>query len=200
MIGKLSGLVDHTEREIALIDVNGVGYVVHCSTRTLSRLPPSGGAASLLVETAVKEDRIVLYGFGDVAERDWFRLLTTVQGVGAKSAMAILSVLSPDEVARAIAASDKAAIVRAEGVGQLLAARVLHELKDKVPQFAPVPAKDGKGDGRASGASADAVSALVNLGYGRSEAFGAVAHAVEQLGNKATVEALVRAGLKELAS
>jgi Holliday junction DNA helicase RuvA len=204
MIGKLTGAVDQVMEDGIVLDVNGVGYVVQCSAKTLARLPAAGGAASLHVETTVKEDRIVLYGFADRAERDWFRLLMTVQGVGAKTALSILSALSPEEARRAISAEDKAAIGRADGVGPKLAARVLHELKDKVGAMAlGAPARGGAAQapsGKEKGAGPDAVSALVNLGYGRSEAYAAVAHALERLGADAALPDLVRAGLKELAA
>ena len=202
MIAKLTGILDHIGAEGAVIDVHGVGYLVFASTRTLSQLPPSGGSARLLIETHVREDHIHLYGFADAAERDWFRLLTTVQGVGAKVALAILSVVAPDELTLAIVAQDRATMARADGVGPKLAARIVNELKDKVgglalaatnaaapaPQIASEP-----------GATGDAVSALVNLGYRRAEAFGAVATASRRLGGEAKVDALIRAGLQELA-
>ena len=167
-------------------------------------LPGAGEAASLLVETHVREDHIHLFGFIDQAERDWFRLLGTVQGVGAKMALAILSALPPADLAQAIAAQDKAQLTRANGVGPKLAGRILAELKDKAagPAFAPVvvpQAVNGIGAGRGSDGE-DAVSALVNLGYGRSEAFGAVAQASRRLGEAAPLEALLKEGLKELAS
>src|SRR6185312_9648087 len=132
MIAKLTGILDHIGPEGAVIDVGGVGYLCFCSNRTLGQLPQPGGAARLLIETHVREDHIHLYGFADTAERDWFRILTTVQGVGAKVGLAILSVLSPDQVATAIAAGDKAMLARAEGVGPKLAGRIASELKDKV--------------------------------------------------------------------
>ena len=200
MIGKLSGTVDSSDATSVVLDVNGVGYVVQCSSRTLGRLPPRGGAASLRVETTVKEDRIVLYGFAERAERDWFRLLMTVQGVGARTALAILSALSPEDAARAIAAGDRAAIVRADGVGPKLAARLLHELKDKVGALALGGMAAPGARAALGGLAADAVSALVNLGYGRSEAFAAVARAADALGTDGDVGALVRAGLKELSA
>lgn len=204
MISKLTGVIDSVDTDSAVVDVNGVGYQVFCSRRTLGKLPPRGGNASVLVETTVREDRIVLYGFSDHLERDWYRLLTTVQGVGAKVALSILSVLSPDEIAQAIAAQDKAMVSRADGVGPKLAMRLVNELKDRIADLAPspsvaaasgVPARGGEAAG-----AGDAVSALVNLGYGRTEAFGAVARASAKLGSGAKVEALVRAGLKELSS
>ncbi|MGE0095037.1 MAG: Holliday junction branch migration protein RuvA [Alphaproteobacteria bacterium] len=204
MISKLTGVIDSVDEDSAVVDVNGVGYQVFCSRRTLGKLPVRGGNTSVLVETTVREDRIVLYGFSDRLERDWYRLLTTVQGVGAKVALSILSALTPDEIAQAIAAQDKAMVSRADGVGPKLAMRLVNELKDRIADLAsPVsvaaPAGAAARGGEAGG-TGDAVSALVNLGYGRTEAFGAVARASAKLGADAKVEALVRAGLKELAS
>jgi Holliday junction DNA helicase RuvA len=195
MIAKLTGLIDAATAEGVVLDVNGVGYLVFCSPRTLARLPAKGAPASLLVETHVREDHIHLYGFADVAERDWFRLLTTVQGVGAKLAQAVLGVLSPDDLARAIAAGDKASLARAPGVGQKLAGRIAAELKDKVGAIALGPAIAALPE---RGVEADAVSALVNLGYRRAEAFEAVAAATRRLGGGAQVDQLIKAGLKEL--
>jgi holliday junction DNA helicase RuvA len=197
MIAKLTGLVDSVARDHAIIDVNGVGYLVRCSSRTLGALPPSGSAASLSIETLVREDAIDLYGFGTTRERDWFRLLTTVQGVGAKVALSILSTLSADELSQAIMAQDKVMVSRADGVGPKLANRIVSELKDKVGGFAPAAIATSV-PGIANDALADAVSALVNLGYRRAEAVGAVDKAARKLGPKARVEALIPAGLKEL--
>lgn len=197
MIAKLTGLVDSVARDHAIIDVGGVGYFVRCSTRTLGALPPAGSAASLSVETLVREDAIDLYGFATARERDWFRLLTTVQGVGAKVALSILSTLSADELSQAIMAQDKAMVSRADGVGPKLANRIVSELKDKVGGFAPVAAAVSV-PGLPADALADAVSALVNLGYRRVEAVGAIEKAARKLGPKARVEALIPAGLKEL--
>ena len=203
MIGKLTGTLDSVAGDAALIDVNGVGYVVHAASRTLSKLGPNGAPVSLLIETHVREDAINLYGFCDATERDWFRLLTTVQGVGAKVALAILSVLAPDDLSLAIAAQDKAIVTRAPGVGPKLAQRIVSELKDKTGNIAlgagavtPAVAVNG---GKASGGPAeDAISALVNLGYRRAEAYGAVAKAARELGERVSLDALIRAGLKEL--
>jgi len=201
VIGKLSGQVDSSGEDWVIVDVSGVGYVLFCSARSLASLPAPGGRASLLVETHVREDHIHLYGFIDQAERDWFRLLGTVQGVGAKMALAILSALSPQELIQAIAAQDKSQLTRASGVGPKLAARIVAELKDKAGGLvlgpAAVAAASDGGIGL-GGQSEDAVSALVNLGYGRSEAFGAVALASRRLGETAPLEALVKEGLKEL--
>jgi holliday junction DNA helicase RuvA len=201
VIGKLTGIVDSTGDDWAILDVGGVGYLVFCSGRSLGLLPAPGGAAMLWIETHVREDHIHLFGFAETAERDWFRLLNSVQGVGAKMALAILSVLPPAELVRAIAAQDKAALSRANGVGPKLAGRIASELKDKAGKMAFGPATTVNGGGPANGeVSEDAVSALVNLGYRRAEAFTAVAKASGDLGSDASVELLIKAGLKELAS
>lgn len=200
MIGKLTGIVDSNGDDWVILDVGGVGYLVFCSGRTLGLLPPQGGGATLWIETHVREDHIHLFGFAETAERDWFRLLNSVQGVGAKMALAILSVLPPNDLVRAIAAQDKASLARANGVGPKLAGRIASELKDKAGAvvLGPVAAVNGA---KAGGeVSEDAVSALVNLGYRRAEAFAAVAKASGDLGAKASVESLIKAGLKELAS
>jgi Holliday junction DNA helicase RuvA len=201
MIAKLSGIVDHIGPEGAVIDVNGVGYLAFCSSRTLGQLPSPGAPARLLIETHVREDHIHLYGFVDAAERDWFRLLTTVQGVGAKLALAILSVLGPDALALAIFAQDKASLARADGVGAKLAARIVNELRDKVGGLglAPASAEAMPVNAGATGPASDAVSALVNLGYRRTEAFAAVSAAARRLGDGAAADALIRAALQELA-
>ena len=202
MIGKLTGLIDSQGDDWVLIDVAGVGYNAFASGRTLSALPGPGEAASLLIETHVREDHIHLYGFIDAAERDWFRLLCTVQGVGAKMALAILSALGPNDLVQAIAAQDKSTLTRANGVGPKLAARIVSELKDKTVNLAlgaaALPGAKPRGPA-APGVSEDAVSALVNLGYRRVEAFGAVARAMGELGDAAPVESLIKVGLKELA-
>ncbi len=199
MIGKLTGLVDSSGDDWVILDVGGVGYIVFCSGRTLGLLPPAGGGATLWIETHVREDHIHLYGFADPAEHDWFKLLQSVQGVGAKMALAVLTVLPPHDLVRAIAAQDKATIARAHGVGQKLAGRIASELKDKAGGMAlgPVAVANGGAGGEIS---EDAVSALVNLGYRRAEAFAAVAKASGDLGRGASVESLIKAGLKELAS
>ena len=205
MNSKLKGILDSAGDDWAVIDVNGVGYRVFCSSRTLSRLPGVGEAVTVETETHVREDHIHLYGFIDTAERDWFRLLTTVQGVGSKVGLAILSILPPDQLMQAIAAQDKAAVTRANGVGPKVATRILNELKDKIGALAlgPVAGLEGKGGATtaptAGSDTAEAASALVNLGYGRSEALAAVAKAAQALGDGATVDALIREGLKELA-
>jgi holliday junction DNA helicase RuvA len=201
MIAKLSGLVDQTGEGSLVIDVGGVGYLVFCSARTLAQLPPHGKPASLLIETQVSQDHIHLYGFADAAERSWFRLLNTVQGVGAKVALAILSVLDPGQLVVAIAAHDKAALARAQGVGPKLAGRILSELKDKAGGvvLGPAALAGAAALGAAlEGAAADAVSALVNLGYRRTDAFGVVVEVQRRLGQQAGFDALVKAGLREL--
>lgn len=201
MIAKLTGVVDSSGSDWAVIDVTGVGYLVFCSSRTLAALPPVGKPVSLFVETHVREDHIHLYGFADAAERDWFRLLTTVQGVGARVALAVQSVLSAADLAQAILIQDKSALARASGVGPKLAGRIVAELKDKVGGIAlATPAPAIAGAAAEAGPVADAVSALVNLGYRRAEAFSAVAHAAQSLGKDAGVEALIRAGLRELSA
>ena len=206
MIAKLSGLLDSIREGHAVIDVGGVGYLVFCSSRTLGLLPARGQPVSLQIETHVREDHIHLYGFGSDAERDWFKLLMTVQGVGAKVALSILGTLAPLELAQAIVAGDRATVSRAEGVGPKLAQRIVTELKDKagiiglqasVQSQAPAAAA-ANGTAAIEGELADAVSALVNLGYRRVEAFSAVTNASRKLGADADVSALIRAGLKEL--
>lgn len=204
MIAKLTGIVDTIDKDSVVLDVNGVGYLLTCSGRTLGRLI-SGDRTSFVVETFVREERMVLYGFSEIGERDWFRLLTTIQGVGPKAALAVLSVLDPEQLTRAIAAQDKTALVRADGVGPKLALRILNELKDKVGNLAlgaavqAAPAgKGGVAVPPVAEALADAVSALVNLGYGRTEAYGAVLAASRSLGEGAATAALIRQGLKEL--
>jgi Holliday junction DNA helicase RuvA len=203
VIAKLKGMVDSVDDGSAVIDVNGVGYLVSASSRTLRDLVV-GGPATLLVETIVREDAIALYGFLETAERDWFRILTTVQGVGARVGLSILSTLSPDEIARAIAAGDKASLSRPAGVGPKLAARLATELKDKAAAFGIAPASHKPSDKGyvvppTATVDEDAVSALVNLGYRRIEAFGAVARVSQRLGEGAALDAIIKAGLQELA-
>jgi holliday junction DNA helicase RuvA len=204
VIAKLRGLVDSKSAESAVIDVGGVGYLVFCPTRTLDRLPPVGAPATLHVETHVREDHIHLYGFIEPEEREWFRLLNRVQGVGARVALALLSALSPGSLLQAIAAQDRAMLTQASGVGPKLASRILTELKD---QIGTIAAATTTAELAASlqntpetGPFADAVSALVNLGYRRAEAMGAVAGASRRLGQKAALDDLIRAGLKELSA
>ncbi len=208
MIAHLKGRIEALDTDTAVIDVGGVGYLVAASSRTLSHLAV-GAPASLWVETVVREDAILLYGFLDAEEKQWFRRLTTVQGVGAKVALGILSVLSPGDLARAIAAGDKTALCRANGVGPKLALRVLSELKDKVAGFAlaPVagkaasaPAASAAPDDPRAALAADAVSALVNLGYGSSEAFAVVAAVISASGDAAPdLSTLIARALKEIA-
>jgi Holliday junction DNA helicase RuvA len=203
MIGKLTGLLDSTGEGWAMIDVGGVGYVVYASARTLSQLPARGGTVSLLIETHVREDHIHLYGFAGQDERDWFRLLSTVQGVGARMALSILSVLPPQELTMALASQDKTLLTRASGVGPKLAQRILTELKDKAGGMSLGPAAMANGEAAgaaAAGPADDAVSALVSLGYRRSEAFGAVSQALRNLGGEAPLDALIKEGLKELST
>jgi Holliday junction DNA helicase RuvA len=203
MIAKLAGVVEQIEPDAAVIDVNGVGYLAFCSTRTIGRLPPPGSPARLLIETHVREDHIHLYGFIDVAERDWFRLLTTVQGVGARLALSILSAVAPETLGLAILAQDKPAVAQAEGVGPRLAARIVNELRDKIssvaaPAAAPLAALRSEPT-NGGGVTADAISALENLGVGRAEALGAIAAAARRLGSEASADVLIKAGLAELA-
>lgn len=208
MIAKLRGILDSSGDDWIIIDVQGVGYLAWCSARTLGRIPARGEPVTLLIETVVREDSITLYGFMTEGERDWFRLLQTVQGVGARVAMAVLSVLTPDELAQAIAVQDKTALTRANGVGKKLAERISNELKDKVGTLAAAAttaalATDGKGGAapgpQGSGELADAVSALTNLGYRPADAYTAVAKAARDLGAEADLARLIKAGLKELA-
>jgi Holliday junction DNA helicase RuvA len=204
MIGKLRGVVDSYGDDTVVLDVHGVGYLVHCSARTLQSLPSPGEAATISIETWVREDQIRLYGFAGDLERQWFRILTGVQGVGAKVALAILGTLKVSDLANAIALGDKAQIARTPGVGPKLAQRLVLELKDKAPAFASVdPAmvklQDDLSERRASTPVSEAVSALVNLGYGEIQASGAIAAAVRSAGDNATTETLIRHGLKELA-
>ena len=199
MIASLKGVLESVAEESAVVDVSGVGYLVFCSGRTLANLPQPGEAVRFVVETHVREDHIHLYGFAEPGERDWFRLLTTVQGVGAKVALAILSALGPEELVQAVAAQDKAAVSRANGVGPKLAGRIVLELKDKVGNLVPATLPQAAaGSAPAGGDSEDAISALVNLGFQRTDAFGAVARAGQKLGEDAVVDALIRAGLQEL--
>ncbi|MDR3425230.1 MAG: Holliday junction branch migration protein RuvA [Alphaproteobacteria bacterium] len=201
MIGKLSGRIDSISGAHVILDVGGVGYVVMCSARTLRAIGAVGEAAALRIETHVREDAINLYGFADAEEQDWFRLLTTVQGVGARVALAILSTASPDQLAQAIAAQDKAALTQADGVGPKLALRLVTELKDKVPAFLATPAQRDAGLGASPplppSLARDALSALLNLGYRRAEAFAAVASA-SQRAPEAKLDELIRASLLEL--
>jgi len=204
MIGKLKGAIYSYGEDAVIVDVNGVGYLVHCSARTLQELPQPGAPVTLAIETHVREDQIKLFGFTTDIEREWFRLLQTVQGVGAKVALAVLGTLPPAELANAIALRDKAAVARTPGVGPKVAERIVTELKDKAPAFANVdPAvvslTGAIDEARAPRPVTDAISALVNLGYGQPQAAAAVAAASRSAGEHAEVAQLIRLGLKELA-
>jgi Holliday junction DNA helicase RuvA len=197
MIARLRGVVDGVAEASCVIDVNGVGYLVFASARTLGALPAEG-IATLLIETQVREDAIALYGFATGAERDWFRLLTTVQGVGAKVALALLSALSPDQLIAAIATGDRAMLTRSPGVGAKLAMRLVSELREKVGAM-PAGGVVVPTFAEPAGAAADAVSALLNLGYRRPEAEAALAGVAAQYGPDAALDVLIRGGLKALA-
>ncbi|MEL6436208.1 MAG: Holliday junction branch migration protein RuvA [Pseudomonadota bacterium] len=202
MIGKLKGTVDEVAEDHIVVDVHGVGYVAHCSTRTLGSVH-AGEAVVLFIETYVREDQLKLFGFASQLEREWFRLLQSVQGVGAKVALAILSTLTPSDLANAIALQDKAMVARAPGIGPKVAQRIVTELKNKAPALAGdavnMGLKQEIGEGVASGAVSDAVSALSNLGYSREQAANAVAAALKQAGEGADDATLIRMGLRELA-
>ncbi len=204
MIGKLKGLIESYGEDSVIVDVNGVGYEVHCSARTLQELPGVGQPAALSIETHVREDQIRLFGFVTEIEREWFRLLQTVQGVGAKVALSVLGTLKASELASAIAMRDKAMVARAPGVGPKVAERIVTELKDKAPAYTNVdPAlvrlSGALDDKRAPAPVTDAVSALVNLGYGQAQAAAAIAAAARSAGESAEATTLIRLGLRELA-
>ena len=203
MIGKLKGLIESYGQDSVIVDINGVGYEVHCSARTLQELPGVGQPATLSIETHVREDQIRLFGFIAEIEREWFRLLQTVQGVGAKVALSVLGTLKASELASAIAMRDKAMVARAPGVGPKVAERIVTELKDKAPAYTNVdPAlvrlSGALDDKRAPAPVTDAVSALVNLGYGQAQAAAAIAAATRHAGEGAEATTLIRLGLKEL--
>lgn len=203
MIGKLKGTIDEIGEDHVVLDVHGVGYVAHCSARTLGRLGSAGEAAVLFIETYVREDQFRLFGFLTALEREWFRLLQSVQGVGSKVALAVLSTLTPGELANAIALQDKTAVSRAPGVGPKVAVRIVTELRNKAPAFAgeasgAIGLKQEIGEGVAAAPVADAVSALTNLGYSRDQAANAVAAALKNGGEGADSAKLIRLGLKEL--
>ena len=203
MIGKLKGTIDEIGEDHVLIDVHGVCYVAFCSARTLGNLGRVGEAVVLHIETFVREDQLKLYGFSSALEREWFRLLQSVQGVGAKVALAVLSTLSASDLANAIALQDKAMVARAPGIGPKVAQRIVTELKTKAPAFAgddagSIGLKQELGEGVASGPVSDAVSALSNLGYSRDQAANAVAAALKNAGESADSATLIRLGLKEL--
>ncbi len=203
MIAKLRGRLDSFGTDSAVVDVGGVGYLVFCGTRTIAALPGVGEAVEFAIETHVREDHIHLYGFATPREREMFNTLMTVQGVGAKVALAILSALSSDQIMQAIGAADQAAFKRASGVGGKLAQRIVTELKDKVAAFAVAGAMLPKAAAPVKGAAKttaveDAVSALVNLGYARMDAFGAASRAAQAAGEGANFQALIKASLREL--
>jgi Holliday junction DNA helicase RuvA len=203
MIGKLKGVVDSFGPDWAILDVHGVGYVVQCSVRTLEALPRQGEAATLFIETQVREDQIRLIGFASEVEREWFRLMLAVQGVGSKLALSVLGTLKVSDLASAIALQDKATIARAPGVGPKVAARICAELKDKAPALSGLDMGTARlqaelGDKVAPKPAAEAVSALVNLGYAQAQASAAVAFAMQEAGDGAETARLIRLGLKEL--
>ena len=204
MIGKLKGIIDAYGEDYVIVDVGGVGYQVHCSPRTLQALPAQGEPATLSIETYVRADQIKLFGFVSDIEREWFRLLQTVQGVGAKVALSVLGTLKASELATAIAMRDKAAVARSPGVGPKVAERIVTELKDKAPAFASVDPSavhlaGALDEQRAPRPVMDAVSALVNLGYGQPQAAAAIAAASRNAGEDADTATLIRQGLRELA-
>ncbi|HEX9904249.1 MAG TPA: Holliday junction branch migration protein RuvA [Propylenella sp.] len=203
MIGKLSGIVDSFGADWVTVDVHGVGYVVHCSARTLEALPGRGEAATLFIETQIRDDQIRLIGFMSEVEREWFRLLIVVQGVGPKVALAVLATLRPTELASAVALGDKAAIARAPGVGPKVAARIASELKDRAPALVGIDMgvirlQGELSDKVAPRPASEAVSALVNLGYGQTQAAAAIAAALREAGEGAETASLIRFGLREL--
>ncbi len=202
MIGKLKGTIEEIGEDYALVDVHGVCYVAYCSSRTLARLGDVGEACVLFIETYVREDQLKLFGFLTVLEREWFILLQSVQGVGAKVALAVLSTLTTSELANAIALQDKTVISRAPGVGPKVAMRMVLELKNKAPAFAGealnMGLKQEIGEGVAAAPVSDAVSALTNLGYSRDQAANAVAAAMKTAGEGADSAKLIRLGLREL--
>ncbi|MEL6751582.1 MAG: Holliday junction branch migration protein RuvA [Pseudomonadota bacterium] len=205
MIGKLKGTVDSIGDDWLIVDVHGVGYQVHCSTRTLGSVPGVGEAVTLAIETHVRETEIKLFGFTADLEREWFRLLQNVQGVGAKVALAILGTLTPGDLASAIALQDKATVSRAPGVGPKVAQRIVAELKDKAPALSgdasgTIGLQQELGAGVAGGAVQDAVSALSNLGYSAQQASAAVKIALDKAGEDANSATLIRMGLKELSA
>lgn len=211
MIGKLSGILDSVAQNSLILDVGGVGYLVHASPRTLSRAGQPGDTLSLLIDTHVREDALTLFGFATAAEQAWFRLLYSVQGVGPKAALAILSVCPPDKLGFAIAAGDGAAVRQADGVGPKLATRIVTELKDKAAKMglSAGPALEKSNNNAAALEAAplqatdsdnDAVSALVNLGYGRSDAYAAVMQARAKANDNSGLQDLIRLALKELSS
>lgn len=212
MIAKLTGLIDSVALNHVIVDVNGVGYLVQASNRTLAKIGSAKGTpVSLYIETVVREDAFLLYGFADLAEKDWFQILCTVQGVGPKAAQAILTAVSPEQLPVVIASGDKAMLKQADGVGEKLAVRLVTELKEKAgkmalgaaaqQQVSDLRSKTGKaGAVVPKSASNDAVSALINLGYGRAEAFGAVSNVMRDRGDDVALGELIRESLKELSA
>ena len=198
MIAKLTGLLDDFGPDWAVIDVNGVGYLVHCSVKTLAALGVRGDRVTLHTELQVSENDMRLIGFGSAGEREWFRLLTGVQGVGSKMALAVLSALSTEELQRACAGGDVAMVSRAQGVGTKIATRIVNELKDKAGGLPTIPGAPGVAAAPAGSASADAVSALQNLGFKPNVATDAVARALDELGDGAGLNDLVRVALKRV--
>ncbi|MDR3325800.1 MAG: Holliday junction branch migration protein RuvA [Rhodospirillaceae bacterium] len=197
MIAKLRGLIDSIGEDWVVIDVGGVGYLVFCSTKTLNRLPKIGENTQLFIETHVREDYIHLFGFYLTAERDWFRLLLTVQGIGSKVALAMLSVLELEDLLLAISSDDKEMLSQAQGVGLKLAKRLITELKDKITKFSLSP-NFSEQISITSDQHSDAVSALVNLGYRRIEAHTMVLKIANSLGDNVTTNDLISKSLKEL--
>lgn len=216
MIGKLSGIIDHIDSDHLILDVSGVGYVVFASSRTLGKLNGRGEPTSLLITTQVREDAITLYGFADAVEQQWFKMLTSVQGVGAKAGLSILAACPADQIGFVIASQDKASLTRADGVGPKLASRILTELKDKAAKIdltmtasegvtsvqvgANEPVLNAKDDENASGADHDAVSALTNLGYASADAYRAVSMAKSQVEEQDNLQDIIRLALKELSA
>ncbi|MCK5284183.1 MAG: Holliday junction branch migration protein RuvA [Alphaproteobacteria bacterium] len=205
MIGKLSGIIDSFDSSYLILDVSGVGYLIYTSNRTLSRIGQPGDAASLLIDTHVREDHIHLFGFADIAEQQWFRLLTSVQGVGAKVGLAILGVCPAEKLALIIASQDKAAIMQADGVGAKLGVRILTELKDKAGKIDLGISQVNTGkhekiinEAQEQSFDQDAVSALINLGYARSEAYQAVMNAKKNANDN--LQDIIRFALKELST
>jgi Holliday junction DNA helicase RuvA len=214
MIAKLSGLIDSVGTNYVIVDVNGVGYLVYASSRTLAKIGSARGTpVSLLIDTHVREDQIALYGFADAAEKEWFQILCTVQGVGAKVAQGILAAVSAEQLPIVIASQDKAALRQADGVGDKLATRLVTELKEKAGKMAlgaaaTQKAQEARGQKGKSAPvvdvpkspSNDAVSALINLGYGRTEAFSAVANVLRERGDALPLGDIIRESLKELSA
>lgn len=201
MIAKLTGKLDAVGDDWLIIDVNGVGYMVRCSARTLAALPQTGSVTELMIETHVREDHIHLYGFLSATERDWFLQLQNVQGVGTKVALAVLDTLDGEDIRHAIATENGSVLTRASGVGARLAQRIVNELKGKLPDTGPFTVSTGKPRADLTGAAAvqrDAISALLNLGYRQAEVAGAVNRVVTELGEQANVEDAIRQSLMEL--